>query len=170
MKRWILERAAADGKAGKVRAMAEVVEDRRPRDKGPPPVPLSTLISRGAPPEKVAAAALRRADRDPARAVEALLGAVDLDAAVAGGPAAVRRFAEPAILDGFARRAAAEPALLARLPIALKHLYDADVLDEDAIVAWGGRAAPDARRAAEPLLAWLAEADSDSDSEEDAGD
>ena len=67
-----------------------------------------------------------------------------------------------------ARRAAAEPALLARLPIALKHLYDADVLDEDAIVAWGGRAAPDARRAAEPLLAWLAEADSDS--EEGAGD
>ena len=168
MKRWILERAAADGKAGKARAVAEVVEDRRPRDKGPPPVPLSTLISRGAPPEKVAAEALRRADRDPARAVEALLGAVDVDAAVAGGPAAVRRFAEPAILDGFARRAAAEPALLARLPIALKHLYDADVLDEDAIVAWGGRAAPDARRAAEPLLAWLAEADSDS--EEGAGD
>ena len=119
--------------------------------------------------EKVAAEALRRADRrDPARAVEALLGAVDLDAAVAGGPAAVRRFTEPAILDGFARRAAAEPALLARLPIALKRLYDADVLDEDAIVAWGGRAAPDARRAAEPLLAWLAAADSDS--EEGAGD
>ena len=51
---------------------------------------------------------------------------------------------------------------------ALKRLYDADVLDEDAIVAWGGRAAPGARRAAEPLLAWLAAADSDS--EEGAGD
>jgi translation initiation factor 5 len=64
--------------------------------------------------------------------------------------------------------------------VMLKQLYDEDVLDEDSILEWAGEGRTDytleavdedARAAlrgeAEPVVVWLQEADSDSDSEED---
>jgi translation initiation factor 5 len=66
------------------------------------------------------------------------------------------------------------------LAVMLKQLYDEDVLDEDSILEWAGEGRTDytleavdedARAAlrgeAEPVVVWLQEADSDSDSEED---
>ena len=64
-------------------------------------------------------------------------------------------------------RAEEDPKLLARLPLALKTFYDADVLEEDAILAWGAGATGKARTAAQPLLTWLAEAEEDDDDDDE---
>eukprot|EP00879_Flechtneria_rotunda_P006464 GHRR01006793.1.p1 GENE.GHRR01006793.1~~GHRR01006793.1.p1 ORF type:complete len:331 (+),score=124.63 GHRR01006793.1:1592-2584(+) len=73
------------------------------------------------------------------------------------------------------------PERLREAPLALKALYDADITEEDIILAWHGRAdaakvldvpadgAASVRKAVQPVIDWLQEAESDEE-EDDSGD
>jgi len=84
---------------------------------------------------------------------------------------------EKAFLGGIERFVGKEkPALIAQIPSILHALYDAEIVSEEAITKWGSRASKKyvdlstskkVRKAAEPFLKWLEEADEDSDEEED---
>ena len=71
----------------------------------------------------------------------------------------------------------ADKRLLPRLPIILQALYDADVLEEEAILKWASSppeaswvtkdVAIAARKAAKPFADWLQNAESEEDSDEE---
>ncbi|KAJ8600853.1 hypothetical protein CTAYLR_008513 [Chrysophaeum taylorii] len=89
------------------------------------------------------------------------------------------RHGQPALIQGLVRYCALDaPALVAKLPLALKALYDDDCLDEDTIFAWSDKVvgmltttnnpaedaiAQEAARRCEPFLKWLREAEEEDD-------
>jgi translation initiation factor 5 len=71
------------------------------------------------------------------------------------------------------------PELIPQIPKILLGYYQADLLSEDVLKAWGSKASKKyvdvatskkVRKSAEPFLTWLEEAESDEDSEEEEGD
>ncbi len=73
-----------------------------------------------------------------------------------------------------------EPSLLPKAPLVMKALYDEDILEEESIIAWheggpklnkrlGISEAQGAaiRKAADPLVTWLKEAEEEDDEDED---
>lgn len=84
---------------------------------------------------------------------------------------------EKALLGGIERLIGLQhPDLIKEVPNVLFKLYDADLISEDVIVAWGTKASKrfvdkdtskKVRRAAKPFMDWLEEAESESESESD---
>lgn len=84
---------------------------------------------------------------------------------------------EKALLGGLERFIGLQhPDLIKEVPNVLFKLYDADLISEDVIVAWGTKASKrfvdketskKVRRAAKPFMDWLDEAESESESESD---
>lgn len=69
----------------------------------------------------------------------------------------------------------AYPTLLSKIPMILKIAYDEDILDEDAILAWGKKpskkyvpkdVSKEIRKKAQPFLDWLENADEESEDDE----
>jgi hypothetical protein len=81
--------------------------------------------------------------------------------------------AQAALLATVARIVARQAdALLRATPVLLQALYEGDVLEEDAVVAWaggraGGAAAAPVKAAAEPFVTWLTEADEEDEEDEE---
>jgi translation initiation factor 5 len=83
---------------------------------------------------------------------------------------------QKALLGGIERLVGVKyPALLPKVPNALKILYDEDLIEEEVVLKWGARASrryvdkkvsKKVKEAAEPFLTWLKEADEESDEEE----
>ncbi|KAJ1332531.1 hypothetical protein BSLG_008833 [Batrachochytrium salamandrivorans] len=84
---------------------------------------------------------------------------------------------QKALLGGIERLAGVEyPELLPKVALILKALYDADLIEEEVILAWGDKPSKkyvdrkiskDIRVRAEPFLTWLREAEEDDDEDED---
>jgi translation initiation factor 5 len=88
--------------------------------------------------------------------------------------------AQRALLGGLERFIVSTPerkkALLPKMALVLKALYDAEVVEEEACLAWGEKhskkfvdkkTAREVREHAEKFLTWLKEADEDEDEDED---
>lgn len=84
-----------------------------------------------------------------------------------------------AALHALTALAAADAALLPKLPAALKLLYDLDIVDERAVLDWAAKPsrkyAPkevvaDVLRRAQPFLEWLQQADEEDSDDDGAGD
>ncbi|KAJ3340356.1 hypothetical protein HDU93_007081 [Gonapodya sp. JEL0774] len=84
---------------------------------------------------------------------------------------------QKSVLGGFEKLFKEVPDLLPKVPIALKWLYDEDLVEESVFLAWGEKSSKKfvdkstnnkIRSKAEPFLEWLRQADEDdSDEEED---
>lgn len=76
------------------------------------------------------------------------------------------------------------PCLLGFFPVILKHLYDADIVEEDALLEWASELEPSdeytptaisieqfavLRKKAEPFVVWLQQADEEDDEDEVRG-
>ena len=91
---------------------------------------------------------------------------------------------QAAVIEGLVRFGEAAPVIVAKFALALKALYDADILDEETILHWHDAQPPDspdaqddaqsdaqhaprhlaaARLAAAPFVRWLREAEEDSE-------
>ncbi|ORZ28640.1 translation initiation factor [Lobosporangium transversale] len=83
---------------------------------------------------------------------------------------------QKALLGGMERVLVTSKTLMLKAPLILKAFYDNDILEEDVILKWGEKPtkkyvsreeAKDVRTRVEPFLRWLAEAESEEDSEEE---
>lgn len=74
------------------------------------------------------------------------------------------------------------PSLLGFFPVILKHLYDADIVEEDLLLEWASEPEPseeftpaaisidqfkELRKKAEPFVVWLQQADEEDDEDGD---